>query len=68
VTTFRCKAISDSCKTWDLSNGNCLTCYDGYGSAMVNGSSVNGLCTPYNANVQPSTQNCQVYDVNRVCI
>ena len=33
-----CKQVSDLCKTWDETTGDCLTCYLGYGTP------INGRC------------------------
>ena len=33
VLTKLCKKVNDQCKSWDLTTGDCLTCYDGYGNA-----------------------------------
>ena len=35
-----CKAVSDQCKTWNVSTGACLSCYDGW--TLSNGACVVG--------------------------
>ena len=40
--TGRCQQVSDFCLTWDLSNGACITCPNGYGDAETNGQAING--------------------------
>jgi hypothetical protein len=47
VTSGRCVGLNPLCKTSNLTNGNCLSCYPGYTLA-------NGLCS-----VSFKDPNCQ---------
>jgi len=35
-----CRAVSDQCKTWNILNGDCLSCYEGY--YLLNGACFQG--------------------------
>jgi len=37
-----CEKVDDLCATWDLRNGQCISCYTGYGDAEYNGMAING--------------------------
>ena len=67
IVARKCVAVNSACNTWNLSNGQCLTCYDGYGNAEYNGSAIDGLCPRYDPNVKPLDPNCQTFDQNRTC-
>ncbi len=58
-STGVCTNVDGSCKTWDNFNGECLTCYDGFGSGLINGNAVNGTCPLYDTNA--SNPHCQCY-------
>jgi hypothetical protein len=67
INSGQCQKVGETCETWNLANGDCLTCLDGYGSSPTNGSAVNGQCPPYSANNVMMDPNCQIYDQNRTC-
>lgn len=54
-----CQKVNDYCKTWNATNGDCITCYDGYGTSMYNGMAINGTCPLYDSSVPPFDPNCQ---------
>ena len=59
-STGLCTNVDDSCKTWDKFNGECLTCFDGFGDAALNGQAVNRTCPVFTSNL--TDPNCQCFN------
>ena len=51
--TESCQSVNDFCASWNLTNGQCITCYTGYGDAPTNGKAINGQCPLYNSSSIP---------------
>jgi hypothetical protein len=59
--TNSCENVSPECQTWNLGDGSCITCYDGYGDALTNGNAINGQCPAFNTSYVPSDPNCRSF-------
>lgn len=61
-----CQQVSDQCKSWSLTNGQCTDCYDGYGlnnGACVVRPQVQPVPTP-----TPTVPNCAQVAANGACL
>jgi len=67
VNTGKCTEVNNQCQTWDLANGDCITCYEGYGDAPTNGKAINGQCPIYNSSNVPMDPNCKIFITRSDC-
>lgn len=67
TTTGSCQSVNPNCLTWNLANGECITCYEGYGDASINGKAINGQCPLFNSSNAPMDTNCKVFISRSEC-
>ena len=61
-----CRKVNDECATWNLTNGQCITCFPGYGDAPIDGKAINGECPVYDSSGSYD-QNCKVFMAQNQC-
>lgn len=61
ITTESCQNVNPNCLTWNLANGECITCYEGYGDAPTDGKAINGQCPLYNSSNAGMDPNCKIF-------
>jgi hypothetical protein len=62
-----CENVNPQCDTWNLANGNCITCFAGYGDDPKNGKAINGECPLFNSSNIPPDPNCKCYTQRGEC-
>jgi len=64
----KCEQVDPLCKTYNQSNGLCLSCYDGFTLDTVNGKCNLSILIPANSSTL-NNSNCNQYDfVRNVCV